>query len=79
MMTPTATRSLYDQVDRRKIADEQVEVEIERLLRDLSRDEYTSFSVRVCAVRPERFQDATFAIKSITERETSVKEEGLTF
>ncbi|ETJ02251.1 MAG: hypothetical protein Q605_AUC00999G0002 [Actinomyces urogenitalis DORA_12] len=72
-MAMKTSHALEDQIDRRQIGDEQVEVDVERLLDDLRcYDDGAMGTVRAAAGRAELLQQLVVLGEPVTDREPCV-------
>ena len=66
-------RTLDDKIDRSKVGNKQVKVEIERLLDDLRGDDYAAGAICCMAVLSESAQDVTLDIQAVSGSEARVE------
>ena len=73
-MPPETARALDQQVDRRKVGDDEIEVEIKRLLDDLRGYQNVSGALRGGCVAAEAPEDSLFDRDPISLREARMKQ-----
>jgi len=65
--------ALDHQVDRREVGDQDVEIEVKRLLHHLGGDEHLAAPPLGVAGRTEAIDDTPFNVESVTETEACMK------
>ena len=76
IVPPESAGTLDQKVDRGEIGDQGVEVEIQRLLYHLGRDEHPAGALGGTAILAERSGHSTLDVQSIRKRETGMEEVG---
>src|SRR6516164_7857600 len=74
IMSPQATGTLDHEVYWREVGDHEIKINIEALLNDLCRDEYTPFAITGPA-RPEALHHLLFDLLAITHRKSRMKKQ----